>query len=73
MVTYPTFLVPFCTWLLMGYFRTIPREVEECALVDGATRMQTLVAHRAADGDPRDHLRGCSSASRSAGTSSPTR
>jgi multiple sugar transport system permease protein len=42
-VTYPTFLVPFCTWLLMGYFRTIPREVEECALVDGASRMQTLV------------------------------
>ena len=31
MVIYPTFLVPFCTWLLMGYFRTIPREVEECA------------------------------------------
>ena len=43
MVTYPTFLVPFCTWLLMGYFRTVPREVEECALVDGASRMQTLV------------------------------
>src|SRR3989454_6126157 len=42
-VTYPTFLVPFSTWLLMGYFRTIPREVEECALVDGASRMQTLV------------------------------
>jgi len=42
-VTYPTFLVPFCTWLLLGYFRTIPREVEECALVDGATRLQTLV------------------------------
>jgi multiple sugar transport system permease protein len=41
-VTYPTFLVPFSTWLLMGYFRTIPREVEECALVDGASRMQTL-------------------------------
>jgi multiple sugar transport system permease protein len=41
-VTYPTFLVPFCTWLLMGYFRTVPREVEECALVDGATRLQTL-------------------------------
>jgi len=41
-VTYPTFLVPFCTWLLMGYFRTIPREVEECALVDGASRMQAL-------------------------------
>ena len=42
-VTYPTFLVPFSTWLLMGYFRTIPREIEECALVDGASRMQTLV------------------------------
>jgi multiple sugar transport system permease protein len=41
-VTYPTFLVPFSTWLLMGYFRTVPREVEECALVDGASRMQTL-------------------------------
>jgi multiple sugar transport system permease protein len=41
-VTYPTFLVPFSTWLLMGYFRTIPREVEECAMVDGASRMQTL-------------------------------
>ena len=41
-VTYPTFLVPFSTWLLMGYFRTIPKEVEECALVDGATRIQTL-------------------------------
>src|SRR5437764_6966097 len=42
-VTYPTFLVPFSTWLLMGYFRTVPREVEECALVDGASRLQTLV------------------------------
>lgn len=41
-VTYPTFLVPFSTWLLMGYFRTIPKEVEECALVDGASRLQAL-------------------------------
>jgi multiple sugar transport system permease protein len=41
-VTYPTFLVPFCTWLLIGYFRTVPKEVEECALVDGATRLQAL-------------------------------
>jgi multiple sugar transport system permease protein len=41
-VTYPTFLVPFSTWLLMGYFRTVPKEVEECALVDGASRFQTL-------------------------------
>jgi multiple sugar transport system permease protein len=41
-VTYPTFLIPFCTWLLMGYFRTVPKEVEECAMVDGATRIQAL-------------------------------
>jgi multiple sugar transport system permease protein len=41
-LTYPTFLVPFCTWLLMGYFRTIPYELEECALVDGASRWQIL-------------------------------
>ncbi|PYO53849.1 MAG: sugar ABC transporter permease, partial [Candidatus Rokuibacteriota bacterium] len=41
-VTYPTFLVPFTTWLLMGYFRTVPKEVEECAMVDGATRIQAL-------------------------------
>jgi multiple sugar transport system permease protein len=42
-LTYPTFLIPFCTWLLMGYFRTIPFELEECALIDGATRWQILV------------------------------
>ena len=42
-LTYPTFLIPFCTWLLMGYFRTIPYELEECALIDGATRLQILL------------------------------
>lgn len=41
--TYPTFLIPFCTWLLMGYFRSIPFELEESALVDGANRWQILV------------------------------
>jgi multiple sugar transport system permease protein len=41
--TYPTFLVPFCTWLLMGYFQTIPKELEECARIDGATRVQAMV------------------------------
>ena len=41
--TYPTFLIPFCTWLLMGYFRTIPYELEECALIDGASRWEILV------------------------------
>jgi multiple sugar transport system permease protein len=42
-LTYPTFLIPFCTWLLMGYFRSIPMELEECALIDGATRWQILI------------------------------
>ena len=41
-LTYPTFLIPFCTWLLMGYFKSIPYELEECALIDGATRIQVL-------------------------------
>jgi len=42
-LTYPTFLIPFCTWLLMGYFKSIPFELEECALIDGANRWQILV------------------------------
>lgn len=42
-LTYPTFLIPFCTWLLMGYFRSIPMELEECALIDGANRWQILI------------------------------
>src|SRR6266550_6061433 len=42
-LTYPTFLIPFSTWLLMGYFKTIPKELEECALIDGANRFQILV------------------------------
>jgi multiple sugar transport system permease protein len=41
-LTYPTILIPFCTWLLMGYFKTIPFELEECALIDGASRWQIL-------------------------------
>lgn len=41
-LVYPTFLVPFCTWLLIGYFKSIPFELEECALIDGATRLQIL-------------------------------
>ena len=41
-LTYPTILIPFSTWLLMGYFRSIPYELEECALIDGATRFQIL-------------------------------
>ena len=42
MVVFPSFTVPFSTWLLMGFFKTIPRELEEAARVDGASRLQTL-------------------------------
>ncbi len=42
-LVYPTLLIPFSTWLLMGYFKTIPFELEECALIDGASRWQILV------------------------------
>jgi multiple sugar transport system permease protein len=42
-LTYLGFSVPFCTWLLMGYFRTVPLELEEAALVDGCSRFGTLV------------------------------
>ena len=42
-LTYPTILIPFCTWLLMGYFKTIPKELEECARIDGATRFGAMV------------------------------
>ncbi len=41
-LVYPTILIPFSTWLLMGYFKTIPFELEECALIDGASRWQIL-------------------------------
>src|SRR5438270_428292 len=42
-LTYPTFLIPFCTWLMMGYFKSIPKELEECARIDGATRWRAMV------------------------------
>ena len=42
-LTYPTILIPFSTWLLMGYFKSIPFELEECALIDGASRWQILI------------------------------
>ena len=42
-LTYPTFLIPFCTWLLMGYFKAVPKELEECARIDGASRWQAML------------------------------
>jgi multiple sugar transport system permease protein len=42
-ITYPTNLIPFCTWLLSGYFANVPREPEECAMVDGASRVSAIV------------------------------
>jgi multiple sugar transport system permease protein len=42
-LTYPTFLIPFCTWLMMGYFKAIPKELEECARIDGASRFKAMV------------------------------
>ena len=42
-LTYPTFLIPFCTWLMMGYFKAIPKELEECARIDGASRWKAML------------------------------
>jgi multiple sugar transport system permease protein len=42
-IVYPSFTVPFSTWLLMGFFKTIPRELEDAALIDGASRIKALV------------------------------
>jgi multiple sugar transport system permease protein len=43
MLVYPSFTVPFSTWLLMGFFKTIPPELEDAARVDGASRIGTLI------------------------------
>jgi multiple sugar transport system permease protein len=42
-LSYPTFTVPFCTWLLIGFFKALPAELEEAALIDGATRLTAFV------------------------------
>jgi multiple sugar transport system permease protein len=41
-VVYPSFTIPFAVWLLMGFFKTIPRELEDAALVDGCSRLSTI-------------------------------
>jgi multiple sugar transport system permease protein len=42
LVTYPSFVLPFATWLMMGYYRSIPEEVEDAALIDGCNRFQAF-------------------------------
>jgi len=42
-LSYPTFTVPFCTWLLIGFFKALPEELEQAALIDGASRTQAFV------------------------------
>ena len=42
-VVYPTFTIPFCTWLLMGFFKTVPFEIEEAAMVDGCGQLGALI------------------------------
>ena len=42
-LVYPTFTIPFCSWLLMGFFKTVPREIEEAARVDGCSRLSAVV------------------------------
>ena len=39
---YPTLTVPFCTWIMIGYFASIPKELDEAAIIDGASWLQTL-------------------------------
>ncbi len=41
--TYPTFLIPFCTWMLIAYFKSIPKDMEECAMIDGCSRLGAMV------------------------------
>ncbi len=53
-LVYPSFTVPFSTWLLMGFFKTIPRELEDAALIDGASRLTALRTGRLPDLAARD-------------------
>ena len=60
-LVYPTLTVPFCTWIMIGYFQSIPKELDEAALIDGAGHMQMLLQDLHSGGAARhhrgDHLR----------------
>ncbi|HMO56783.1 MAG TPA: ABC transporter permease subunit [Roseiflexaceae bacterium] len=43
-LTYPTFLMPFATWVMLGYYRSIPPDLEEAAMIDGATRLRSFLS-----------------------------
>ena len=61
LILYPTLTVPFCTWIMIGYFASIPKELDEAALIDGAGYFQTLtkifIPVALPGSDRRDHLR----------------
>ncbi len=54
---FPTLAVPFCTWLMIGYFSSIPKELDEAALIDGANYLQILLKVFIPGGHARDHRR----------------
>ena len=56
-ILYPTLAVPFCTWIMIGYFSSIPKELDEAALIDGAGYLQMLLADLHPGGDARHHRR----------------
>ena len=72
-LSYTTFCLPFCLWLLRAFFQSIPLELEEAALVDGAGRGRTRLVRGAAAGPARAHRGRRSSRSSWPGTTSSSR
>ena len=57
LIVYPTLTVPFCTWIMIGYFASIPKELDEAAIIDGASWFQTLTRIFIPVALPRHHRR----------------
>ena len=72
-LVYPTLTVPFCTWIMIGYFQSIPKELDEAALIDGAGHMQMLLKIFIPGGAARASSRRRSSPSRCRGRPSSIR